>query len=132
MENWFQLQINFESSLEIFNAISVISGLTPLPHCGKPEIPNNWTYEVIQKESEPYFDFINIFMDVVESKFEQLSGLGIKRENISVWLIYNYDGQCNMEFDPKRLKRLSDNAITLCISCYDIHDYDKDGHERIT
>jgi len=126
MERLLQLQIYFESSIEVFNSISVITGLTPLPNTDKTEIPNNWTYEVIEKENDPYFDYINIFMDVVESKFEQLSKLGIKREDITVWFIYNYDGQCNMEFDPKRLKRLADNDINLCISCYDIHDYDEE------
>lgn len=47
-----------------------------------------------------------------------LKEIGIDRDMISVWYLYKYDEQCNMEFSPERMKRLGDNGITLCISCW--------------
>ncbi len=64
------------------------------------------TYEVIENKKDSYYDFINIFMDIFESKFKQLSELGIQKEDVSVCQIYSYDGKCNMEYDQIRLKRV--------------------------
>lgn len=38
---------------------------------------------------------------------------------ISIWRYYEYDEQCNFEFSPQELKRMGDNGITFCISCWD-------------
>ena len=62
--------------------------------------------------------FINQFLNILETKYSDLEKLNIEREHITFWMIYEYDHQCNMEFDPQRLKRIGENGITLCISCY--------------
>jgi hypothetical protein len=82
------------------------------------KFPNSWEYEVIDKEEDKYYDFINEFLDILETKYEKLAALGIERKDITFWYLYEYDQQCNMEFDPVRLKRLGDNGICLCISCW--------------
>ena len=120
MRAFYKLQINFTSSIETFNAISDILGIIPFNNdilSGKTL--NEWTYEVVQENDDPYFDFIKEFLDILENKYKKLLNLGIQKEDISVWYLYEYDQQCNMEFDPTRLKRLGENGITLCISCWD-------------
>jgi hypothetical protein len=114
-----RLQINFGPSAETFNSISKVLGVTPsVGDLRSRKIANTWTLEKVTENEETYFDFINNFLDILEDKYEILSSLGIQKEDISVWHLYEYDQQCNMEFDPIRLKRLGDNSITLCISCW--------------
>lgn len=122
MKYYDKLQINFEPSVEIFNKLTTILDVKPtkkdfsnFPN----DIPSTWTYEVIETKTDKYFDFINIFLDILETKYLELEKLNIKQNDITFWMFYEYDQQCNMEFDPIRLKRLGDNGITLCISCWD-------------
>ncbi len=121
MKSFDRLQINFDPSLETYNLISKILGLKPTDKDDfeLSEIPNSWEYEVIEKKEDKYYDFINEFLDILETKYEKLAALGIERKDITFWYLYEYDQQCNMEFDPIRLKRLGDNGISLCISCWD-------------
>ena len=83
--------------------------------------PNNiqvgWKYEIKTKDNE-YVNFVEMFLSLLENKYDSLEQVGITREHISVWMIYAYEEQCNMEFNPVDLKRLGDNGITLCVSCY--------------
>lgn len=122
MRSFDQIQISFESSLDTYNAISNILDLPPSEKDFKyikNDAPSTWTYEIIEEQNDPFYDFINKFMDILENKFDKLSELGINRSDITFWYLYEYDQQCNMEFDPIRLKRLGDNGIKLCISCWD-------------
>ena len=85
-----------------------------------------WTLELVQEENDEYIPFISYFLSILDGKYNQLEEIGIKRDDISVWLLYEYDGQCNMEFSPQDMYNLGKEGITFCISCYDIHDYDAD------
>jgi hypothetical protein len=58
-------------------------------------------------------------MDVLEKHYEDLESIGVTRDAMSVWMLYEYNQQCNIEFNPKDMKRLGDNGITLCISCWE-------------
>ncbi len=57
------------------------------------------------------------FLELLESKCDDLSQ--IKIEDISIWYLYEYYGQCNIEFQPNILKRMSNLNITICISCWE-------------
>lgn len=81
-------------------------------------IENEWCFEIEEKENDEYFDFINYFLDILEGKYIELKSIGINKEDISIWLLYEFDDQCNMEFVPKDLKRIGDNEISLCISSW--------------
>jgi hypothetical protein len=118
----YQLQICFDPSLETYDAIT--TALSKFPKIGNhsQSIPTCWIYEVIVEEIDPYFDFIHEFLNILENNYVKLSKAGVEKESISIWLYYEYDSQCNMEFDPVRLKRLGENGITLCISCWDSGD----------
>jgi len=122
MKSYDSLQINFTPSNETYDLITEIIGVKPTDkgfEKTRQESPNTWTYQVIEEQDDPFYDFINIFLDLLEYKYDKLAEIGIKRSDISFWYLYEYDQQCNMEFDPIRLKRLGENGITLCISCWD-------------
>jgi hypothetical protein len=119
MKSYDSLQINFTPSIETYDSITEIIGVMPTDKDFEDKISNTWTYEVIEEQNDPFYDFINKFLDLLEYKYDKLAEIGIKRSDISIWYLYEYDQQCNMEFDPTRLKRLGENGITLCVSCWD-------------
>ena len=77
-----------------------------------------WNWILTEKDSDPSVDFINEFLNLLENKYDKLMELGIKRDDITIWTYYEYDEQCNMEFEPKDMKRLGEHGITLCVSCW--------------
>ncbi len=74
----------------------------------------------IKESSHLHVNAINYFLDLIEKNIDRLNQNGIKNEDLSIWYFYEYDEQCNMEFSPKDLKRLGENGISLCISCWKI------------
>lgn len=110
--------LNIPAQNEHHEKINKILGVTSRPTHG-----DTWRWVVRQNEKDPYFDFINVFSGLLLSKKDELENVGVTFSAISFWIIYWYDSQCNLEFDPIRLKILSDNDIKLCITCYDVHDY---------
>ncbi|AFY71241.1 hypothetical protein Pse7367_2990 [Thalassoporum mexicanum PCC 7367] len=85
-------------------------------------IANTWVYEVTEMESDPAFYFVDEFFKILEGRFESLYQLGIKNSDITFWYLYEYDQQCNMEFNPKKMKRMGENGIKLCITCWERGD----------
>jgi len=81
-----------------------------------------WIYE-IERPIEGYFDYINYFLDLLDGKYEELKTIGIERDDISIWLIDEYEFQCNFEITPKDLIRLGENGITFCFSCYEVTNH---------
>ena len=79
----------------------------------------DWYLEVVQKEDDPPFRFIDYFLSLLEGKYERLESIGISREDISIWVLYEYEGQCNMKYDPVSMKKIGENGIVLCISCWE-------------
>jgi hypothetical protein len=79
-----------------------------------------WGLEIVEEEEHEYFDFINYFLDLLEKKYLRLEQIGVFREHISIWMIYEYNNQCNIQFIPKDLKRLGENGVSLCVSCYEV------------
>ena len=67
---------------------------------------------------DAYVNCIEYFLDLLEGNYEKLSLVGVERDDISIWLLYEYDQQCNMEFLPHNLKRMGENGIVLCVSCW--------------
>ncbi len=80
--------------------------------------PACWSYELVEKEKDPPVDFVNEFLDLLDGKFEMLREIGVEIEQISIWMYYEYDEQCNLEFLPKDLMRIGQSGISLCISCW--------------
>ncbi|MGE9938237.1 hypothetical protein, partial [Butyricimonas virosa] len=78
----------------------------------------NWGIEIIQS-GENFSEILVYFLSLLEGKYEKLESIGISRENISIWILYEYEGQCNMEYDPESMKKLGESGILLCISCWE-------------
>jgi len=55
----------------------------------------------------------------LEGKYDLLSKRGIEKPYISIFMLYEYDGQCNMEFRPEDMKRIGEHGIGFCISCWE-------------
>lgn len=80
-----------------------------------------WGYEIIVDEgpleiSQP--TVLLHFMSILDGKFQALHEVGIQRSNIVIYMTYEYDVQCNMEFLPEELLLLGQNGIVLAVSCY--------------
>ena len=83
----YQLCIFSNDTADIYNAITLLLGVTPMETAGY----GVWTYSISVNYDEPYFDFINVFLDLLEPKLDELAKLGILRENIILWLLYKYE-----------------------------------------
>lgn len=77
-----------------------------------------WFYRVTEDEEGPSFDFINNFLDIIEPNYTELTKLGVTKDDILFWLVYEYDQQCAMEFHPQEMKRLGESGIGLNIDCH--------------
>jgi hypothetical protein len=74
MKNYDKLQIAFDPSVETYNRLTTILGVQPNDnYLNFPDnIPSSWTYEVIDDKTDEYFDFINVFLDLLETKYSDL------------------------------------------------------------
>lgn len=120
---YHRLYIDTDNNIDKYNKITNLLGIQPTQFNRKRFSDDDidlWTYSVDLDDEEPYFDFINKFLDILEPKFEGLEQIGISKENITFWYLYEYDQQCAMEFHPQEMKRLGDNGIVLCIDCWQL------------
>ncbi len=108
---YYNLQIDVLSDkyIKINDILGVESNS---PHTG-------WEFSLTQREEDEYINFIDYFLSMLNGKYEQLEAIGITRDNISVWMLYEYEGQCNMEFSPTDMYNLGKEGITFCISCWE-------------
>ena len=84
-----------------------------------------WTYEMVHGDTSLDIKegtVISHFLNILEGNYSRLLDLGIRGSDITFWITYEYDDQCNMEFHPEDTKRLDENGITLCVSCYQYDD----------
>lgn len=65
-----------------------------------------------------FYDEIVWLIDSIEPHIEALQSIGICMNESSVWMIYEYFAQCNMEYDSNVLSRIGKLGIKLCVSCY--------------
>ena len=118
---YYRLHIYTDGTFDQYNKISKLLGLEPMPvdresKFGKPY--SLWTYSIDTTVENDCFDFINKFLDILEPKFADIEILGIKRDDILFWLLYEYDQQCAMEFHPQEMMRIGDSGIHLNIDCW--------------
>lgn len=107
------LYIETKNNLEVYQKITDILNV-----CPKEEQEfSPWTYQIVTNEEDEYFDFINVFLNLLEPNFEKLRDLGIKKKDISIWLFYEYEQQCSMSFNPQEMKRIGESEISFNIDC---------------
>ena len=79
-----------------------------------------WELILIDDDTDllPPVYYIDAFLPLLQGKHQELEAIGISREDITIWIYYEYDEQCNLEFHPDEMKQLADNGIVLCVSCW--------------
>ena len=112
MKHVYRLSIHLESA-DQSTRIGNILGVQPSKAGG-----NIWELEVEETKDAAPIDFVDYFLSILGERFPELESIGIKRSHISMWLLYEYDGQCNLEFTPNQLKKLGERGICLCVSCW--------------
>lgn len=65
------------------------------------------------------------YLNVLEKNKEHLLKIDSKH-TITLWMTYEYDDQCNMEFPTEFIRRMADLNMYLCISAYQ-YDEDQDN-----
>jgi hypothetical protein len=87
---------------------------------GKPSSneSGSWTLEFEEGSNDPPINFVDRFLELLDNKFDFLDSIGVSRDDITIWLLYEYDEQCNLEFSSKDLMRLGEAGIGLCVSCW--------------
>ena len=107
----YRLQILSSKSYSEEQLNNVIGVSSNFPHA-------DWGIEIIQSD-ENFSGILVYFLSLLEGKYEKLESIGISREDISIWVLYEYEGQCNMEYDPVSMKKIGETGIVLCISCWE-------------
>ena len=59
-------------------------------------------------------------LNLVEKNKKELLEMGVDLSDAQIWMIYYYDKQCNMEFDPDLMERMGKLGLKLCVSCQGI------------
>lgn len=108
MKTYYQLQIVHPEPQTVERLMGIPSSLED----------SDWTYCLEVGEEDPPVPFIQTFLDLLHDKFERLEAMGVQRSDISIWLLYEYDDQCNLEFSPSQLAALGSAGIALCVSCW--------------
>ena len=115
---YYSLQIG--ASMEYHEEISLMLGIKT-----NDSYTNTWVLTIDKENDEPFL-FVEYFLSLLDGKYDALKKMGVNREDISVWMNYAYDSQYNMAFSPDDMYNLGKEGIILCVSCWDIHDYDAD------
>lgn len=86
------------------------------PSSSGPDLPWDWQ---IDEESPRFVRAMLLFLTLLTRHKDALAQLGVSGQDLSLWYIYAYEQQCNMEFGPALMKRMGELGLTLCISCYE-------------
>jgi hypothetical protein len=109
MSRTFAIRINASSNT--FESISEIFNHYPT------RTQADWEL-ALEDDSEISPNVFEYLVEVLNSNLPLLATLNITKADISLWYFYEYEGQCNMEFDTQILKRLGDLGVVFCISCW--------------
>ena len=112
---YYKLVVFTDGTREAYQKITAMLGVKPV----EEDEYDVWTYLVEEHEKSPAFDFINEFLDLLEPRLEKLEEVGITRDNVLFWLLYEYEHQCALGFNPQELQRLGASGISLNIDCWE-------------
>lgn len=119
---YYQLFIDTDNNSETYNSLTKLLGLQPTEKDkNSKDRYSSWMYMVAESDNDRSFDFINAFLDILEPKFVALEKLGVPKDKILFWMLYEYDQQCGMEFHPQEMMRLGQSGIHLNIDCWTIN-----------
>ena len=111
MKYIYRLQIDFGDSKA--SDITKILGVEPtsVRH-------TVWELELTENEADQPINFVGRFMAILGGKFDALAVLGVRKNDVTVWLLYEYKGECNLEFSAQDMKVLGNSGVALCVSCW--------------
>ena len=109
MNSVYYLQIDIDDS--DISLLKKVDSILKIEH----NTSNWWQYVIEQKKQ---INYITFFLNLLEGKYEALEKLGISREMISIWHLYEYKDNCYLKYSPDEFKRMGMNGLTLCVSCY--------------
>jgi len=109
---YYSLRINITDNEQIDQLNRILEVKSNYPEVG-------WGIEVIKENNDSDFKFADYFLSILNGKDAELKVLNISTDNISIWVLYEYEGQCNLEFNSTELKKIGDAGISLCISCWE-------------
>ena len=112
---YYKLVIFTDGTKETYQKITAILRVKPVEENGY----DVWTYIVEEHEESPTFDFINAFLDLLEPQFEKLEEVGVNKDKLLFWLLYEFEHQCALGFSPQEIQRLGANGIALNIDCWE-------------
>ncbi len=110
MKTYCSLKIRIKENIQSVNQIMGIKS--------HAKYSNVWVLDIQTSKKKSYWDVLNTFIDLIDTKFQELYLEKIEKDDITLWLICEYSEQCNLEFNPIILERIGKIGITLCISCY--------------
>ena len=113
MNNVYYLQIDIDDS--DISLLKKVDTLTVLALCTGQFGNAGQSRDIEQKKQ---INYITFFLNLLEGKYEALEKLGISREMISIWHLYEYKDNCYLKYSPDEFKRMGMNGLTLCVSCY--------------
>jgi hypothetical protein len=82
------------------------------------EDTEDWNVTLEERQDDAPTPFLDVFLGLLDGHFASLERIGVSRDDITVWLLYEYDEQCNLEFTAADMERLGRSGISLCISCW--------------
>ena len=110
MEIYCSLRIRTKSNVEIVNKIMKKKSHEKYDNC--------WKIDIKATKNKSYWEVLNTLIDLVEKNIPKLQLEGIEKDDITLWMLCEFSGQCNLEFNPKTLERIGNNGITFCISYF--------------
>jgi len=110
MPSFYRLQINCDN--ETIQELEKILGKA------NSSIGNGWNF-IIDEGSSSYNTALEHFILLMSENLDVLKSINISMNQVTIWYMYEYEGQCNMEFSPDITASLGRLGIFLCISCWE-------------
>ena len=98
-----------------------LTGIEELLHI---KLDNNRIDVPIDLPDDPdgpiFYEEIAWLLNLAEKNAKEMTALGVDFSDSQIWMIYYYDKQCNMEFNPDLMERMGKLGLKLCVSCQEI------------
>lgn len=83
-----------------------------------------WMHYHNDDQLENAKDPIIFYSNLVSEKMEALLKSGIDKDDIRFELLYEYNGQCNLELTSDQIQALTKTGLSINISCWE-SEYDQ-------
>lgn len=117
-DNNMTFWLNLQGETEIdYNAVGELLGCEV-----KEDLIYSPVVDYSKTEEFKFYSELVWLLDLIEPHQKELCTMGINLNESTIWMIYEYFAQCNMEFDSDVLERIGKLGLKLCVSCYEDSD----------